>query len=87
MNYHYEFGNLNHHGFVDIVDENGNHIEDLEIWACEDFTKDEWQDIGFCCSRCVNRFSKSHKDMKVSENVLIKLGIISKPLQEDCVRE
>lgn len=85
--YHYEYNNLKHHGYVDIVDEQGNHVEDIEIWACEDFPENEWKDIGFCCSRCVNRFSKAHENKKVSEAVLLKLGIISKPKEEETIRE
>jgi hypothetical protein len=81
-NYHYEFPNLKHHGMVNICDKQGNFILDIEIWACRDFTRDEYEDIGFCCSRCCNRFSKKHLNKPVSDEVLRELGIIEEQERE-----
>jgi hypothetical protein len=86
MTYYYSFPNLKHHGMVNIVDISGEFIDDLEIWCCEDFPKKEWEKINFCCERCIGKFQRRHQNMKVSENVLRKLGLIYEE-QEETVRQ
>jgi hypothetical protein len=77
MTYHYGFDNLKHHGIVEILDIDGNIITDLYLWECEDFDKEEIQDMSFICKHCINKFVRKHKDDIISKTQLGKLGLIS----------
>jgi len=82
MGYYYTYGNLKHHGHVDI-EKDGQFIDSLEIWCCPDFDRRDYEDIGFCCYRCINRFAKKFKNKPVSDRVLRQLGIIHEDFSQE----
>jgi hypothetical protein len=81
IGYYYTYPNLKHHGHVNI-EKDGQFIDSMEIWACSDFDRKDYENVGFQCRCCIDKFAKRFKNKPVSDRVLEQLGIIEP--QEYC---
>jgi hypothetical protein len=58
------------------IEKDGQFVDSMEIWCCPDFEQRDYENVGFLCRHCIDRFAKRFKNKPVSDRVLEQLGII-----------